>query len=302
MPLCAVPSTGREAFGLLAGLGAFFIWGFLVLFWSLLDAVPPLEILCFRIVFSFMTLLPVVILTGRWREIKEAARDRKIAAIMFASSCIVGCNWFLYIWAVTTGRILETSLGYYINPLVNVLIGFLFLHERPTRLQTLAIALASVGVLWSLVGQNGFPWLGLSLAVTFALYGYIRKTVSVEALPGLFIETVVLTPFALGWILWLYAQGEGFLTHPQAWEGFLLFASGTVTSLPMVLFAYAARHMRLMTLGLLQYISPTCAFFLGIFVFRQELNPSALITFVCIWLALALYTFESWRQVRRMPH
>ena len=150
----------------------------------------------------------------------------------------------MYIWAVSTGQILETSLGYYINPLVNVLIGFLFLHERPTRLQGVAIGVAAAGVLWSFWGQNGFPWLGLSLAFTFALYGYIRKTVSVEALPGLFMETVVLTPLALGCIAWLYGHGEGFLLQPKLWEGFLLFASGTVTSLPMVLFAYAARHMR----------------------------------------------------------
>lgn len=302
MAFTSVASRDGNVLGFLAGLGAFLIWGFLVLFWSMLDAVPPLEILCYRIIFSFVTLLPVVLLTGRWGEIAAAARNRKIALIMFASSCTVGCNWFLYIWAVSTGQILETSLGYYINPLVNVLIGFLFLHERPTRLQGVAIGVAAAGVLWSFWGQNGFPWLGLSLAFTFALYGYIRKTVSVEALPGLFMETVVLTPLALGCIAWLYGHGEGFLLQPKLWEGFLLFASGTVTSLPMVLFAYAARHMRLMTLGLLQYISPTCAFFLGIFVFHQELNPSALFTFVCIWLALLLYTLESWRQAHHLPY
>ena len=163
MAFASVASRDGNVLGFLAGLGAFLIWGFLVLFWSMLDAVPPLEILCYRIVFSFVTLLPVVLLTGRWDEIAAAARNRKIALIMFASSCTVGCNWFLYIWAVSTGQILETSLGYYINPLVNVLIGFLFLHERPTRLQGVAIGVAAAGVLWSFWGQNGFPWLGLPL-------------------------------------------------------------------------------------------------------------------------------------------
>ena len=145
-------------------------------------------------------------------------------------------------------------------------------------------------------------WLALSLAFTFALYGFIRKTVSVEALPGLFIETIVLIPFSLGWILWLYWNGEGFLCSPAVREGFLLFLAGPVTSLPLVMFAYAARHMRLMTLGLLQYISPTCTFFLGIFMFGETLNPAALVTFIFIWLALLLYTVESWRQTRHLPH
>ena len=211
-------------------------------------------------------------------------------------------NWFLYIWAISTGQILETSLGYYTNPLMNVLFGFLFLRERPSRLQGIAILLACIGVLLSFLGHNQFPWLALSLAFTFALYGFIRKTVSVEALPGLFIETIVLIPFSLGWILWLYWNGEGFLCSPTVREGFLLFLAGPVTSLPLVMFAYAARHMRLMTLGLLQYISPTCTFFLGIFMFGETLNPATLVTFIFIWLALLLYTVESWRQTRHLPH
>ena len=158
MAFASVASRDGNVLGFLAGLGAFLIWGFLVLFWSMLDAVPPLEILCYRIVFSFVTLLPVVLLTGRWDEIAAAARNRKIALIMFASSCTVGCNWFLYIWAVSTGQILETSLGYYINPLVNVLIGFLFLHERPTRLQGVAIGVGRV-FCGAFGGRTAFPGL-----------------------------------------------------------------------------------------------------------------------------------------------
>ena len=262
----------------------------------------PFEILCYRIIFSFVSLLPVVMLTRRWAEVVSAFRNRRVALTMFASSCVVGLNWFLYIWAISTGQILETSLGYYTNPLMNVLFGFLFLRERPSRLQGIAILLACIGVLLSFLGHNQFPWLALSLAFTFALYGFIRKTVSVEALPGLFIETIVLIPFSLGWILWLYWNGEGFLCSPTVREGFLLFLAGPVTSLPLVMFAYAARHMRLMTLGLLQYISPTCTFFLGIFMFGETLNPATLVTFIFIWLALLLYTVESWRQTRHLPH
>ena len=302
MPLFAVPSVKSDSLGLLAGFCAFLIWGFLVVFWHMLDAVAPFEILCHRIVFSFVSLLPVVLLAGRWAEVVSAFRNRRVALTMFASSCVVGLNWFLYIWAISTGQILETSLGYYTNPLMNVLFGFLFLRERPSRLQGIAILLACTGVLLSFLGHNQFPWLALSLAFTFALYGFIRKTVSVEALPGLFIETIVLMPFSLGWILYLYWNGEGFLCSPTVRESFLLFLAGPVTSLPLVMFAYAARHMRLMTLGLLQYISPTCTFFLGIFLFKEALNPTTLVTFVFIWLALLLYTVESWRQTRHLPH
>lgn len=195
MPLFAVPSVKSNSLGLLAGLCAFLIWGFLVVFWHMLDAVAPFEILCYRIIFSFVSLLPVVMLTRRWAEVVSAFRNRRVALTMFASSCVVGLNWFLYIWAISTGQILETSLGYYTNPLMNVLFGFLFLRERPSRLQGIAILLACIGVLLSFLGHNQFPWLALSLAFTFALYGFIRKTVSVEALPGLFIETIVLIPF-----------------------------------------------------------------------------------------------------------
>ena len=189
MPLFAVPSVKSNSLGLLAGLCAFLIWGFLVVFWHMLDAVAPFEILCYRIIFSFVSLLPVVMLTRRWAEVVSAFRNRRVALTMFASSCVVGLNWFLYIWAISTGQILETSLGYYTNPLMNVLFGFLFLRERPSRLQGIAILLACIGVLLSFLGHNQFPWLALSLAFTFALYGFIRKTVSVEALPGLFIAT-----------------------------------------------------------------------------------------------------------------
>ena len=201
MPLFAVPSVKSNSLGLLAGLCAFLIWGFLVVFWHMLDAVAPFEILCYRIIFSFVSLLPVVMLTRRWAEVVSAFRNRRVALTMFASSCVVGLNWFLYIWAISTGQILETSLGYYTNPLMNVLFGFLFLRERPSRLQGIAILLACIGVLLSFLGHNQFPWLALSLAFTFALYGFIRKTVSVEALPGLFIETIVLIPFSFlsGW-------------------------------------------------------------------------------------------------------
>lgn len=292
-------SSDQGSLGLLAGVGAFCTWGLLVLFWRLLDAVPPLEILCYRMICSFVVLLPVLFLFRRWPEVLTALRCRRTLLTLVASSIIVGFNWFLYIWAISKGLVLETSLGYYINPLMNVLAGVLFLKERPTRVQGIAIGLACLGVFWSLIGHGYFPWLALALAGTFAAYGFIRKTVHVEALPGLFIETAFLSPFALGWVLWLYGQGEGFLAHPTSWESVLLFLSGPVTSFPLALFAYAARHIRLMTLGLVQYISPTCTFFIGIYVFEETMTPATLVTFCFIWAALVMYTLESWRLARR---
>ena len=206
------------------------------------------------------------------------------------------------------------ALAYVAAVVIALLIGAALLSSMDVDPLTFYQKMVTMGI-----PGNKFPWrivenfvklfvpllitsLALSLAFTFALYGFIRKTVSVEALPGLFIETIVLIPFSLGWILWLYWNGEGFLCSPTVREGFLLFLAGPVTSLPLVMFAYAARHMRLMTLGLLQYISPTCTFFLGIFMFGETLNPAALVTFIFIWLALLLYTVESWRQTRHLPH
>lgn len=296
----AVPLSGSVT-GLLAGIGAFATWGLLVLFWRLLDAVPPFEILCYRIICSVVVLLPVVLFARRWNEIIQALRCTRTLLTLLLSSLIIGGNWFLYIWAIGEGRVLETSLGYYINPLMNVLLGLVFLRERPSRLQGYAIGLALLGMLWNLVGHGSFPWLALSLAGTFAAYGFIRKTVAVEALPGLFVETAFLTPFAVFWVLRLYSQHEGVLSHPNLYEGILLFLSGPVTSLPLVLFAYAARHLRLMTLGLLQYLSPTCTFIIGAFVFKEPLAASTMVTFLFIWAALLLYTVESWRLARSIP-
>lgn len=295
-----VPLSGSVT-GLAAGIGAFACWGLLVLFWRLLDAVPPFEILCYRIICSFVVLLPVVLFARRWNEISRALRCSRTLATLLLSSLIIGSNWFLYIWAISEGRVLETSLGYYINPLMNVLLGLVFLRERPSRLQGCAIGLATLGVLWNLVGHGSFPWLALSLAGTFAAYGFIRKKAVVEALPGLFVETAFLTPLAVFWILHLHSQHEGMLSHPRFYEGILLFLSGPVTSLPLVLFAYAARHLRLMTLGLLQYLSPTCTFIIGAFIFKEPLAASTMVTFLFIWTALLLYTVESWRLAHSVP-
>lgn len=284
--------------GFAAGFGAFLMWGSLVLYWHPLTGIPATEILAHRIFWSLLTILPIIWYTHRFPEVRAALRSPATMLRITASALIIACNWCLYIWGVTHGRVLESSLGYYINPLANVLMGFLFLGERPTRLQWAAIVLAAVGVLWSVVSYGHAPWLGLSLALTFSLYGLCRKTVRVESAPGLLLETVILAPAACIGLLWLHFRGLGHLSTSDPVTMLLLMGSGLVTSVPLLLFAYAARHMRLMTLGLLQYISPTLTFLLGAFVFHEPVRPTAMVTFGCIWSALAVYTWSGLRALR----
>ncbi len=293
-----LPSVSGTAVGPLAGFLAFLFWGGLVLFWKQLEGVPPFEILCYRILCSLIFIVPVILLAGRWNEVSAVLCIPRTLLTLVLSSATVGLNWFLYIWAISQNMVLETSLGYYINPLVNVLLGCLFLRERPTRLQTVAILLASAGVGWSVLNHGYFPWLAFGLAISFGLYGLLRKTVHVESLPGLFWETLFLTPLAGGWVLWLAAHGEGFLVHPAVHTGIFLLLSGPVTSIPLILFAFAARHMRLMTLGLMQYVSPTGTFLIGVFILHEPLHGETLVTFCFIWIALLLYTLESLRLAR----
>lgn len=279
------------ATGLFAGLGAFLMWGGLVMYWHVLAAVPSSEILAHRMIWSLVAVAPVVYFTGRFAEVRAALASPVIMLRITLSALIIGGNWGLYIWAVTQGHVLEASLGYYINPLVNVLLGTLFLNERPSRLQCLAIGIAAFGVLWSVVAVGTFPWIGLCLAGSFSLYGFCRKTVRVESVPGLFLETVILFPVAATWLLWLYSQGESHFLSISWQITLLLMGTGLATSIPLLLFAYAARHMQLSTLGLLQYLSPTITFLLGVFVLGERITSDALVTFACIWIALGIYTF-----------
>lgn len=293
----AVSDASRK--GLLAALAAFALWGLLPLYWKQLAQVPPFEILCHRILWSFAFLLPVVLLTGRWGEVVAAVRDRGTLIRVTCSGLLVGFNWYLYIWAVNTGHVLETSLGYYINPLMNVALGCVFLRERPSRLQVAAICLAAFGVLWMVAGYGRFPWVALTLAGSFSLYGFMRKTVRVESIPGLFIETSILTPFVLFWLVRLHMEGSGAFSTLGTTTDLFLMGAGVATSTPLIWFAFGARILRLTTLGVLQYLAPTLAFLLGVFVFHEPMTPAHFVTFGCIWGALALYTIEGWRALHR---
>jgi chloramphenicol-sensitive protein RarD len=259
----------------------------------MLDRMDALEILCHRVVWSFVTLLPVILAGGMLGIVLEALRTRKKFLPLAGSSLILSCNWLLFIWAVNSGRVLETSLGYFINPLINILFGLLLFRERISRLAWIAIALAAAGVCGRIVGLGGLPWTALGLGCSFALYGLIRKIAPVEALPGLFIETFLVLPFALAWLIWQGTRGIGVLQTADLPFLLLLMASGILTAAPLFLFAFGVRRLSLISLGLLQYVSPSMTFFQGLWLFHEPLSQDALLTFLCIWAALALYSWDS---------
>lgn len=287
----------EQTSGLLAGLGAFTCWGFLALYWWALGGIPSTEVLAHRIFWSLLWVAPIVWFTGRLPEVRAALASPRIMGRIAVSAVIIAGNWGLYIWAVTHDRVLESSLGYYINPLINVVLGRLFLGERLTRLQTVAVSIAALGVLWSVAAYGQVPWVALLLALSFGLYGLCRKTVAVESAPGLFLEALLLFPLASLWLLWLGHNNAGHFMEATTATKLLLAGTGLVTTVPLLLFAYAARHMKLATLGLLQYLSPTINFLLGVYIFREPVTHAALVTFACIWTALGVYT---WSSVRRM--
>ncbi|WPP00322.1 EamA family transporter RarD [Pseudomonas sp. HR96] len=287
--------------GYVLGLSAYFMWGFLPLFFKAMQSVSPVEIIIHRVLWAALLgslLLLVWKHPGWWRELRDNPRRLGVLAI---SGSLIACNWLVYVWAVNNGRMLEASLGYYINPLVNVLLGLLLLGERLRRLQWLAVALAAIGVAQQVWQVGSLPWVSLVLALTFGFYGLIRKRAPVAALPGLVIETWLLVPLALGWLL-LHPQAgtlqPAFLGSSQMlW----LAAAGPITLVPLLCFNAAARHLPYTTLGFLQYIAPTLVLILAVTVFGETLAPATLTAFLCIWAGLLVYSVDIWRQFRRRP-
>ncbi len=286
--------------GLVAGITAFALWGLFPMYWHLLEAIPAQEIITHRIVWSVVFLVPLVTYYKCGGEVKEAMSHPSTFLRSFISGALVAGNWYLYVWAVNSGQVLETSLGYYINPLMNVLTGAIFLRERMNRTQMFSIALATFGVLGMVIAYGQVPWIALGLATLFAAYVLLRKAVKVNALPGLFIETSMVMPFAAGWLIWQGYHGLGALGHVPLSTTILVLCTGAVTSIPLLCFGYAARNLRLTTVGILQYITPTLAFIQGVFLFNETVSTGRMLTFGCIWLALIIYTIDSWRHVRHV--
>jgi chloramphenicol-sensitive protein RarD len=261
-------------------------------------AVPAFEIILHRMVWSFIFLLPLIIIMRHWQEFIDALKNTRTLLTLLSTALIVGGNWLLYIWAINSGYLLQASLGYYINPLVNVVLGVVFLKERLRRLQILAVALATVGVIYLTVYYGEFPWIALTLAVTFGFYGLIRKVAPVGSLVGLTVETLLLSIPALVYLFYLDSLGQGTIFRVSLKLDLMLMGCAPLTAVPLWFFALGARRLYLSTLGLLQYLAPSCMFIIAVFLFREPFSFAQVVTFILIWTALAIYSTDSMRYYR----
>ena len=268
------------------------IWGLSPIYFKSLQAVPAFEILMHRMVWSFAFLLPIVILMGRWQEFKSVVTNRRTMLILLVTTMLVSSNWFVYIWSINSNRILEASLGYYINPLINVLLGMVLLRERLRRAQVVAVSFAAIGVIYLTVEIGALPWAALYLAVSFAFYGLIRKVAPVNALVGLTVETLLLSIPATAYLIYLHVNGSGSFWQGNPQINVLLMCAALMTALPLLLFTTGARKIYFITIGILQYIAPSCSFLLALFVYGEPFRRAQLLTFVLIWLALAIFTID----------
>ena len=285
--------------GMLFAATAYVIWGLLPLYFKALQSIAPTQIMLHRMVWSLLFLLCVLALRKQWSWLGDALRKPKVLGAFLLSALLLSTNWFTYIWAVNNDRIIDSSLGYFINPLVNVLLGYVVLGERLRAVQWLAIALAACGVAWLtwITGQP--PWIGLILAVSFGFYGLMRKTAKLGPLEGLSLETLLLFPFALAALIWLTLQQQNAFIDAPAQSQWLLLAAGPITAIPLLLFAAGARRIPMATLGLLQYIAPSLQLALGVLLYNESFSSNRLIGFAAIWSALVLYSGESvWRSWR----
>jgi chloramphenicol-sensitive protein RarD len=284
--------------GVVAALAAYLLWGFLPLLFRLMEQAGAVLIVAERTLWSLLLLAGIIALSKGFAEVRAVLSDfRRMRVIALSAVLLVG-NWLLYVWAVETGQVLEASFGYFINPLVNVAIGMLLLGERQNRVQTIAIAIAAVAILIQAWGLGNVPFIALGLAFSFGFYGFIRKTAQAGPVTGLFAETVVVAPFAIAFVAFdLATRGIGVHADPQ--QMLLLVLTGPATAIPLLLFAYGVRRLRLTTIGMFQYLAPSIQFVLAITVFGEDLNPLRLLSFALIWLSLVVFSWDSFRQRRR---
>jgi chloramphenicol-sensitive protein RarD len=282
--------------GIIYATLAFLCWGLFPLYFHALQEVPPSQILAHRVLWSLLFLAIVLTVRRQWKWLPAVLRQPRVIASFIASAFLLSANWLMYIWAVNNGHVIEASLGYFINPLVNIMFGYLVLKERLRRGQWAAIGLAAIGVAWLTWQAGTVPVIALILASTFGAYGLMRKTAALGALEGLSFETMVLFPLALGYVIWLSLHGQNSFVAASDHTRWLLLAAGPITAIPLLMFAAGARKIPLSVLGLLQYISPTIQFLLGIWLFHEAFTEARLVGFLLIWSALALYAAEGlWR-------
>jgi chloramphenicol-sensitive protein RarD len=281
--------------GILFALGAYLSWGLFPLYFRQIATIPALQVVAHRTLWSLAFVAAVLLVTGHLKWLREVsgATWRRFAV----SAALIAVNWLTYVWAVGHGHVIDASLGYFINPLVNVALGFAVLHERPRPVQWLAVGLAAFGVLWLTVAGGRLPWVALVLAASFGLYGLMRKTAALDALEGLALETLILAPLAVVGLGWWWQAGD--LAGQTAVDWAWLIGTGPVTAGALLLFAAGARRIPLATLGIVQYVSPSLQFLLGVFLFREPMDATRLIAFGFIWAALVVYSAEGLWQARR---
>jgi chloramphenicol-sensitive protein RarD len=285
--------------GILYTLGSYILWGFLPIYMKTLSHVSPLEILSHRIVWSFILLAAALTVGNHWGWLRAVVQQPRTLCTFVATATLLSINWLTYIWAVQHGHIIETSLGYFMNPLVSVLLGVLLLHERLRQWQIIGIGIATLGVLYLTITAGTPPWISLILAFSFGGYGLLRKIAPLESLEGLSLETMVLAIPALVYLLYLQASGSLLFLHSTASTTFLLIATGVITAVPLLLFAAGARLLSMTTLGILQYFAPTIQLVIGIYLYGETMTPTRLITFSLIWLALLVFSLERLHERQR---
>jgi chloramphenicol-sensitive protein RarD len=277
--------------GVLYALGAYVTWGFFPIYWKTLASVPALQLLGHRVLWSFITLIAATILIHQWNSLRLAI-NRRVLMIYSVAAVLIGINWLTYVWAVGRGFIIETSLGYFINPLLSVLLGVIFFRERLRLTQWVPISMAAIGVLYLTFAYGSLPWVALTLAITFGFYGLVKKNAPLDSLPGLTIETGILFIPALVFLLFSEVRGTGAFLHTSLLLNLMMVGAGLVTISPLLMFASATRRIPLTMIGVLQYVNPTIQFLLGVLVYKEPFDPHRMIGFGIVWAALIIFALE----------
>lgn len=286
--------------GVVYAIAAYMLWGILPIYWKLINSIFSIEILANRIVWAFVFTIVIIGVTKQWEELRRIAKDKKQMFYIFIASILIAVNWGLYIWAVNSDRIVDASLGYYINPLFAVALGVMVFKEKINLWQGIALSTALIGVIIKTMQYGKIPWISLGLAVSFGLYGAMKKLVRTNSIVGLTLETIMITPIAAAYIAWRQFSGVGAFGREGALVTLLLIGSGAVTAVPLLLFSSGARRLPLSVLGLTQYISPTISLLIGIFVYHEGFTNIDMISFCFIWAALAIYSFSQVSLAKRL--
>ncbi len=284
--------TQSNKSGYLYAIAAFVFWGFIPIYFAQFENVNPWEVLIHRIIWSVVVLIFLLQITKQYKQLKPIFKDFSQLKYLFISSVFISANWVLFIYAVGINKILETSLGYFINPLISVLFGYIFFTERLTKIQTFAIALALIAIILELINIGSLPLISLGLAFSFGMYGMVRKKVKIASIPGLFVETLLLLPFAIAYMIYLFYTQTNAFYQGDTYLTFMFSLGGIITVLPLLWFNAGVTRINLSTVGMLQYIGPTISFLVALYIYNEPLDENKLLTFVLIWIALVIFTYE----------